>query len=211
MKRVAVISVAPLVAVTLLVGCSTSSTTKPPQASTTTITRVPPSNTTTQPVGTPTPTTTPVALASHQCTANALKPSWPGTGNGASQHLFYVINVMNSSSATCVTGGYVGVSAYDPAGNLLAASETRQASLGSPGTPTLSVAPGTSVHFTVGLADSNISAGGTECSTRVGAFHLIPPNETTEVQVATPISSGYPTLCGNEILVGPLQSGAVTT
>jgi hypothetical protein len=44
----------------------------------------------------------------------------------------------------------------------------------------------------------------------VGALHLIPPNERTAVQIATPISTGYPKLCGNNFLVGALTSGAIT-
>jgi hypothetical protein len=43
----------------------------------------------------------------------------------------------------------------------------------------------------------------------VGALHLIPPNETTEVQIATPVTMGYPALCGSTFQVGPLLSGAI--
>jgi hypothetical protein len=136
-----------------------------------------------------------------------LQTSWPGTGNGASGNLFYVINLLNSSPSTCVTGGYVGVSAYNPAGDMIAASESRN-SMGTSSPPTLTVAPGVTVHFVVGLPDVDEAAGGTECSTTVGALHLIPPNETTEEQIATPISTGYPKLCGDTFMVGPLQSGA---
>jgi hypothetical protein len=67
-----------------------------------------------------------------------------------------------------------------------------------------------SVNFSIGLPDVDAEAGGTECPTVVGALHLIPPNERTAVQVATPISAGYPKLCGNSFLVGPLVSGAIT-
>jgi hypothetical protein len=120
---------------------------------------------------------------------------------------YFGVNLLNSSPATCVTGGYVGVSAYDPAGDLISASESRDL-LGSNSAPTLSVAPGASIHFVIGLPDTNVADGGTECSNTVGALHLIPPNETTEVQIATPVARGYPSLCGNTFMVGPLQSGA---
>jgi hypothetical protein len=136
-----------------------------------------------------------------------MHPSWTGQGNGASGNLFYVVNLLNSSPSTCVTGGYVGVSAYDPAGDLIAASGSRNA-MGTTSPPTLTVAPGATVHFVVGLPDVNEAAGGTECSTTVGALHLIPPNEMTGVQIATPISTGYPKLCGEAFMVGPLLSGA---
>ena len=104
------------------------------------------------------------------------------------------MNLANSSSQTCVTGGYVGVRAYDPAGAQIAASELRDP-LGDSSPPTLYVSPGDSVHFTIGLPTVR-PAGGTQCSTKVGVLHLIPPNETTEVQIATPVRAGYPLLCG---------------
>jgi hypothetical protein len=149
-----------------------------------------------------------VPIDTPQCSAGDFRPSWTGQGDGASGTLFYVVNLLNASAVTCVTGGYVGVSAYDPAGDLIAASESHDL-LGSDEPPTLLVAPGTTVHFIVGLPDVNEAAGGIECSTTVGAFHLIPPNETTEVQIATPVSTGYPSLCGSTFFVGPLQSNAL--
>jgi hypothetical protein len=132
-------------------------------------------------------------------------------GDGASGTIYFEVNLVNSSSVTCVTGGYVGISAYDPAGHLIAATESRQVLSGASSPPALSVAPGTSVHFEVGFADVNESDGGTKCSITVGALHLIPPNETTEVQIATPVSSGYPALCGNTFQVGELYSGPAGT
>jgi hypothetical protein len=81
--------------------------------------------------------------------------------------------------------------------------------MGSNSSPTLSVVPGASLHFIIGLPDVDIVDGGTECSTMAGALHLIPPNETAEVQVATPVTMGYSNLCGSTFIVGPLQSGAI--
>lgn len=158
----------------------------------------------------PPTTTTTIALAGagNQCTAGDLRPSWPGFGDGASEHLFYVVNLENVSGRACVTGGYVGVAAYDPEGHLIPASEQRAPGMAPD--DALSVAPGASMHFSIGLPDVDIEAGGTECPTVVGALHLIPPNERTDVPVATPISTGYPKLCGSSFLVGPLASGAIT-
>lgn len=209
MKRLLVGFVAVSALVVLLAGCSgtTGRTTAP---------RVPAATTTTAPKGatstvvtlpTTTSTTVPLAGAGNQCTAGDLRPSWPGFGNGASEHLFYSVNLQNVTGRACVTGGYVGVAAYDPAGHLIPAAEQR-ASMAPD--VALSVGAGGSMHFSIGLPDVDIEAGGTECSTVVGALHLIPPNERTEVQVATPISTGYPKLCGNSFLVGPLVSGAIT-
>ncbi len=137
-----------------------------------------------------------------------MRPSWLGFGNGASEHLFYVVNLENVSGRACVTGGYVGVAAYDPDGLLISASEDRAPSMAPD--VALSVGPGNSMHFSIGLPDVDVEAGGTECSTEVGALHLIPPNERTDVRVATPITTGYPKLCGNSFLVGPLVGGAIT-
>lgn len=149
-----------------------------------------------------------LAGAGNQCTAGDLRPSWRGFGNGASQHLFYVVNLENVSEEACVTGGFVGVAAYDPEGRLIPASEEHAPSMAPD--VALSVAPGTSVNFSVGFEDVDIAAGGIACSTVVGGLHLIPPNEWTTVPVATPLrTGGYPTLCGSSFLVGPLESGAI--
>jgi Protein of unknown function (DUF4232) len=166
--------------------------------------------TTSSVVSPPSTTSTTVALAGagNQCTAADLRPSWLGFGDGASEHLFYIVNLENVSGRACVTGGYVGVAAYEPDGLLISASEERAPSMAPD--VALSVGPGTSMHFSVGFPDVDIEAGGTECSTVVGALHLIPPNEWTDVQVATPTATGYPKLCGNSFLVGPLVSGATT-
>ena len=149
-----------------------------------------------------------LAGAGNQCTAADLRPSWLGIGNGASEHLFYVVNLENVSQRPCVTGGYVGVAAYDPQGGLIPASEDRAPGMAPD--EALSVAPGASINFTIGLPDVDIETGGGECSTEVGALHLIPPNESTDVYVATPISTGYPKLCGTSFLVGALASGAIS-
>jgi hypothetical protein len=128
-------------------------------------------------------------------------------GDGASGVLYFQVALVNTSSASCVTGGYVGVAAYTPAGHLIVATESREL-LGASAPSTLSIAPGASMHFVVGFPDVDQADGGTACSTMVGALHLIPPNETTEVQIATPVATGYPTLCGSTFNVGPLVSGA---
>lgn len=195
--------------VVLLTGCSeTPSRTSAPRAAPPTTTTVPQATTSTV-VNPPTTTSTTAALAGagNQCTPGDLRASWPGFGNGASEHLFYVVNLENVSGRACVTGGYVGVAAYDPEGHVIPASENRASGMAPD--EALSVGPGASMHFSVGLPDVDIEAGGTECTTVVGALHLIPPNETTDVQVATPISTGYPKLCGNSFLVGSLASGAI--
>lgn len=206
MKGLALVAIGAL-AVDLLAGCSGSPAKNTANETTTAVSA--PTTTTTTPRN-PTSTTSSTGRdtpRAPQCTASDLQPSWPGLGDGASGTVFFVVNLLNSTSTTCVTGGYVGVSTYDPAGDQIAASESRDL-MGSNSAPTISVAPGASIHFMVGLADVDDATGGTECSTTVGALHLIPPNEKTEVQIATPVRMGFPALCGNTFLVGPLLSGA---
>jgi hypothetical protein len=187
-----------LIAGTVTVGCGSSASTANPATS---------SPSTAAPATSTPGSTVPATTVSDQCTSGDLHPSWTGQRNGASGHLLYSVNLLNSSSSACVTGGYVGVSAYDPAGNPIAASGARDA-MGTSSPPTLTVAPGATVHFVVSLPYGTEGTGGTACSTSVGALHLIPPNETTVVQIATPIRTGYPKLCGNTFLVGPLLGGA---
>ncbi len=209
MKRLLVGFVTGLALVVLLTSCSTTpartSSPRVPIGTTTTAS----TTTTSTVVSPPSTTSTTVALAGagNQCTSGDLRPSWPGFGDGASGHLFYIVNLENVSGQACVTGGFVGVAAYDPEGRLIPASEERAPSMAPD--DALSVAPKASMHFSIGLPDVDIETG-TECSTVVGALHLIPPNEWTDVQVPTPISTGYPKLCGNSFLVGPLVSGAIT-
>jgi hypothetical protein len=119
-----------------------------------------------------------------------------------------VVSLVNVASEACATAGYFGVSAYDPSGKLLASQDVRDSAFGGPADE-VTVPPGGSMHFTVGFADDVIAEGGTSCSSTVGALHLIPPNTSDEVQVATPVpSGGYPSLCSSQILVGPVAMGA---
>ena len=165
--------------VVALAGCSTSPNRKAVARATTTEAQAAASSTTSTTQAQPSTTTSssaPIPAGLPQCTTADLRPSWPGIGDGASGVLYFTVNLLNSSGVTCITGGYVGVSAYEPSGALIAASESREL-LGSPNPPpALAVSPGKSVHFIVGLPDVNQAAGGAECSTTVGALHLIPPN-----------------------------------
>ena len=210
-QRAVVLAVTLSVLVAVLTGCSSSSNPESAAKATTTEAKAATSTTSTAlalpPTGTS--TSTPIPPHSPQCTATDLRPSWPGIGDGASGVLYFTVNLLNSSQVTCATGGYVGVSAYEPSGVLIAASDSREPLGSANPPPTLAVDPGQSVHFIVGLPDVNQAEGGAECSTTVGALHLIPPNERTELQIATPVHSTYPSLCEGTIYVGPLQSGAL--
>jgi hypothetical protein len=154
----------------------------------------------------PTTTTALFTPGLQLCVSSDFQPSWSGQGVGASQVIYFVVNVLNISGASCDTGGYFGVSAYDPNGQLLTSSDARNP-LGEP-SPELTVPSGGSINFSVGFADVSSPVGNT-CAVTVGALHLIAPNDTNEVQVATPNGKGgYPSLCSNQIAVGPVRSGA---
>jgi hypothetical protein len=47
-----------------------------------------------------------------------------------------------------------------------------------------------SVRFTVVLAASDLADGGANCGMEVGALHLIPPNQTSYVQLSIPPTNG---------------------
>jgi hypothetical protein len=174
--------------------------------STSTSTLSPPSSTTTTEGAS---STTPTVVDATECVASDLRPSWDSQGDGAAGTIYYNVNLANVSGASCTTGGYFGVSAYDPSGTLLASQDIREP-MGAPAEVTVS--PGGSISFAVGFVDQSSTGGGTPCTSTVGALHLIPPNTTTEVQIATPLPAaastvGYPSLCEPRIAVGPVQSG----
>jgi hypothetical protein len=141
------------------------------------------------------------------CLAQDLKPTWTGNGNGASGVLYYPVNMTNVSSSACETGGYFGAAAYDPNGVLLVGTETRDPSLNpSANSSAVTVSPGATISFVVGFPDNN---GSTSCNTNVGSLHLTPPNDTSQLQVATPRQSGgFPLLCQGKLLIGPVSLGS---
>jgi hypothetical protein len=128
-------------------------------------------------------------------------------GNGASGVIYYEVDNINTSDVTCRTGGYFGVSVYSVLGQFISASDERTM-LGANPPSSLSVAPGTTVNFEVGLASSPEGHG--TCQS-VGALHLIAPNDTAHLQVDTlSPSGGYAIMCGTLILVGSVRSGVAT-
>ena len=170
------------------------------RAATTTTVSNPTTSTVVSPPST-TSTTVALAGAGNQCTAGDLRPSWLGFGDGASEHLFYVVNLENVSGRACVTGGYVGVAAYEPDGLLISASEERAPSMAPD--VALSVGPGTSMHFSVGFPDVDIEAGGRSARRWSGPFisslptngrtckSLLRPLRATRSSAATASSSAH--------------------
>ena len=107
----------------------------------------------------------------------------------------------NHGASSCTTGGYFGVSTYNLAGVSISTQDVRDL----PGeVQQFTMPPGGSLSFMAGL--SQVPVGQGTCS-RVGAFHLIPPNDTHYVQLSLVNSSGQGpqvTDCSGSVGVTPL-------
>jgi Protein of unknown function (DUF4232) len=136
--------------------------------------------------------------------AAQLAAEWGGMVNGAGGMAIYGVDIKNTSDRRCRTGGYFGVSAYDPGGDRITANDDRVTVFGA--AHAVTVAAGGTIGFEIGLYDTN---GAESCGTTVGALHLIPPNDVHSIQVATPVPRGYAPLCQHTIIVGAIQARAV--
>jgi Protein of unknown function (DUF4232) len=193
--------VASTLALTLSACTSPRATTSKGVSTSTTMT--PPPITTTTESGS---STTPTAVNVSECVASDLRPSWDNQGTVAAGTIFYGVNLENISAASCTAGGYFGVSAYNPSGTLVTSRDYRDSSTGNP--PEVTVSPGGSVSLGVGFVDGSSQGA---CTT-VGALHLISPNTTTELQIATPLPSAestvsYPSLCEPRLGVETVRNG----
>jgi hypothetical protein len=168
--------------------------------------------TTTAPTTTVALTTTvaPTTVATPPTTAAALsicEPSQlninlaPRGGEGGNQ--FFLFDVVNISQQACPIGGYFGVSIYNPVGQLASATDDREVGPSGP-SQALELVPGATASFSVGLRDAEEPVGN-DCPP-VGAFHLIPPNATTDVQVSVPAGQIVPG-CNDAIIVRPVAAG----
>jgi hypothetical protein len=124
---------------------------------------------------------------------------------GTAGTFYYQFEAHNVGARACGIGGYFGVSLYNPAGTLITARDKRQPKSVS-GAPVraLSLAPGGIASFTISLVDATCR----QSSPKIGAFHFIPPNDTTFNQVSTSFGYQY---CGRGISVYPNELGPPTT
>jgi hypothetical protein len=187
-------------------GCGGSSTSASTSTSTTTVAAT---TTTTLPVTTTssatttatTTATTPPTTATGQCTAADLTAALQGQGDGAAGTIYYTVKATNTATAPCVTGGYFGVSTYNVGGQPISTQDVR---IEQNTVQRFTVAPGGSLSFMVGLSD--VPTGQGACP-QVGAFHLIPPNDTRYVQLSLLNSSGQGTQainCPGNLSVSPV-------
>jgi hypothetical protein len=154
-----------------------------------------------------TATTSSASTATHpgdQCVAADLSLSFLG-GNGATGHAELGFALRNTSNASCRTGGYPGVLFLDAAGQGLTTRPEHTTSdfFGQTTLRELTVAPGATVSFRLGV--SHVGSGGSDagCVTAKG-LQVIPPNDTATVRVM--VSDGL-SECDGTVTVSPIQPG----
>jgi hypothetical protein len=192
----------PLAVAVVLAGCGGSSSTSG-QGALTSAASTPASTqaTTTAPAATTTQTTA-AAAGPAPCRAANLSLSYLG-GQGATGHGELGFALRNTSSQTCSTYGYPGIQFLDQTDHPLPTSPTHttQDFFGSLPKQALTVAPGSTVSFRLGVTHGATSTAG--CTTAY-ALQVIPPNDTATLKTA--IGSGGAYEC-ETATVSPLQPG----
>jgi len=143
---------------------------------------------TTQTATTPTTTTSTTATSSGPplCVAADLQLSFLG-GQAATGHGLLGFELRNTGTTTCHTGGYPGVLFLSRSGAPLPTvpTHTTQDFFGALPLASLTVAPGTSISFRLGVTHGIASNAG--CTTAYG-LQVIPPNDTATLR--TTIADG---------------------
>lgn len=118
------------------------------------------------------------------CRASDLALSFLG-GQGATGHDVLGFELRNVTSQSCHTFGFPGVQFVDGAGRPLPTLSTRTTRdfFGSAPETALTVAPGESVSFRIGVTQGVVSSAG--CTT-AAAVSVIPPNDTGSLRVTIP-------------------------
>jgi hypothetical protein len=172
---------------------ATGSTSTPASPTTTTVTRT---------VTTTTPTTTPTQA--NLCRAAALHLSFLG-GQGATGHGLLGFTLRNVSTSTCHTYGYPGILFLNGSGGALPTTTVRTTHdyFGTAPLRSLTVAPGQTVSFRIGVTHFGPSGSSAGCTTASG-LQVIPPNDTSTLRVT--IGNGGEYECGTASL-SPVQPG----
>jgi hypothetical protein len=173
-----------------------------PGTTATTSPSAPTAPTVTQTVTTTTPSTTPVQ--SNICRAAALHLSFLG-GSGATGHGLLGFTLHNVSTSSCQTFGYPGILFLDRAGNPLPTTTLRTTHdfFGTAPLRSLTVAPGQTVSFRIGVTHFGPNGSATGCTTAYG-LQVIPPNDTSTLRVT--IGNGGEYECQTASL-SPMQPG----
>lgn len=135
------------------------------------------------------------------CRASDLALSFLG-GQGATGHGELGFALRNTSAESCATVGYPGVQFLDRAGRPLPTipSHTTQDFFGTAPKLALTVVPGSTVSFRLGVTHGVTSTAG--CTTAYG-LQVIPPNDTASLRTA--IANGAYEC--QTTTVSPLQKG----
>jgi hypothetical protein len=123
------------------------------------------------------------------CRASTLQLSFLGS-QGAAGHGLMGFALKNTGSTSCSTIGYPGIQFLDKGGAPLTTNSTRttQDYFGSAPKVLLTVAPGATVSFRVGV--THVPAGNAKCTTAY-QLQVIPPNDTATLHVALPDGEYY--------------------
>jgi hypothetical protein len=192
----------PLATALALTACGSSSSGSSQAAAVTNVpTAAPTTATTTSTATTGTTQTSTTPSGPPPCRAANLLLSFLG-GQGATGHGELGFALRNTSAATCSTYGYPGVLFLDRAGHSLPTTptHTRNDFFGSLPKAALTVAPGATVSFRLGVTHGISSTVG--CTTAYG-LQVIPPNDTATLR--TTISNGAYEC--QTATVSPLQRG----
>jgi hypothetical protein len=208
------------VVVVLIAGCGSSgsggsSSTQPTAAATKTVTHTVTSGhgptsgaqtggssttSSTSSSATPSVQTTPSGVSI--CRAAGVKITYLG-GQGATGHGLLGFAMQNIGSSSCTTLGYPGIQFVSKRGAALPTHDTRTTTdfFGTTKLARLTVAPGQSASFRLGVSHGSASPNG--CVT-AGYVQVIPPNDTSTVRIAVP---GGVYECGGAVTVSPMQPG----
>ena len=139
------------------------------------------------------PSTTTTAAGPTQCSSTSLSIS-VGQSQGAAGHIVVPLILKNSSSTSCVTGGFPGVAGTNSSGTQVIQATRAGASKGS-----LTLAPGATASATLSAVDVP-SGTETSCPTLAGLL-VTPPNTTASAQVITSLP-GCPGLSVTALVAG---------
>jgi len=144
---------------------------------------------------------TAAAIPANLCRAGQLQLSFLG-GQGATGHGELGFELRNTGDASCTTGGYPGILFLDSSGASLPTTpqHTTDDFFGHVALRPLTIAPGASFSFRLGVSHGQASSAG--CQTAYG-LQVIAPNDTATLRVKIPNGASE---CG-ATTVSPVASG----
>lgn len=155
--------------------------------SATTTTTAPTTTVTTTPASSATPQSSSSASGPPPCTATDLALSFLGQ-QGATNHGELGFAIRNTGTASCSTIGYPGIQFLDKNGASLPTAPVHTTSdfFGRVPLRSLTIAPGESASFRVGVTHGAASAVG--CTTAYG-IQVIAPNDTATIRLTLPMGA----------------------